>query len=447
MHISIFCCNFASKIVSYMKNGNISLLFILAACCLVSCENQFSNTPEEDTTMLWPAGDSTGFWGFINEKGEMVIPAKYDRTYGFSGGMAQVYIDLDGKPLPTYISYETSVITSSQHAFINKRGEILFSLPEDKGFFDHYFYYGCCRYGGMRSIGMMNNHFNAFIPEYESGINLGVMTKDGLASSVLGYFNKAGKLVIPSYINGVDGNTYDKMYDFCDGIAVVYDYIDMADMYTTYHRYGAINTKGELVIDTVYAFLQSVGCNRLVYTRKDGDYSYVGLMDTQGNIITEPCIRRDWYSFFGEGGLMPVGIYQDGAQYGYMDINGNMQIPYKYAYATPFCNGYAWVLNEGFKLINMQDEVVLSLDLWQIPYYDYGFREGLCRVFYNDNKTRMYQYINLQGEIIYSWPYEPDSQGNNAPQKHEFDRKDMLLRLFEGTPYYSLALQCAQMKD
>ena len=405
--MSFFFRTFALKITHLMKHAYISLFVILASLCMVGCENPSSVTPE-DTTHLWPAGDSTGYWGFINDKGEMVIPAKYDRTYGFSGGMAQVYIDVDGKPLPSYISYETTVMTS-QHAFINKKGEILFSLPEGKGFVDHYFTYGFCRYGGWGSIGMMDTNFNPVIPDnqYYSGIRLGVMTKDGLASSVLGYFNKTGELVISAYINGKDGNIYEERNDFCDGIAVVADFIDLTDMNTMYNRYGAINTKGELVIDTVYPFLQSVGANRLVYQKKGGDYSLLGLMDTKGNIITEPCIRRDDYSFFGDGGLMPVAIYQDGLKYGYMDVNGNMQIPNKYAYATPFENGYAWVLvqNEGYKLINLQDEVVLSLDMWQTPFFDYGFRNGLCLVFYNDNQTRIYQYINLKGEVIYSWPY------------------------------------------
>ena len=234
-------------------------------------------------------------------------------------------------------------------------------------------------------------------------------------------------------------------------IAVVYDHIDLADMNTVYSRYGAINTKGEVVIDTIYQYLQSVGCNRLVYSRKNEDNSLLGLMDTQGNIITEPCIGRDNYSFFGDGGLMPVGSYQDGWKYGYMDINGTMQIPYKYSYATPFYNGLAWVLvqGEGYKLINKQDEVVLSLDIWQMPYDD-GFRNGLCLVFYNDNQTRMYQYINMKGEVIYSWPYKNPYQQNSAfgvSEQIEPNFKELMLRHFEGTPYYPLALQCAQMKD
>ena len=436
------------------------LLFVLSLA-VIACENPFSNTPDEDNTMLWPAGDSTGYWGFINEKGEMVIPAKYDRTYGFSGGMAQVYIDVDGKPLPSRFSYGVSVL-GPKHAFVNKRGEILFSLPEGKAFNDHYFYYGCCRYGSMSTQGMMDHNFNPFIPDdkYHEGIRLGVMTKDGLASSVLGYFNKSGELVISSFINGVDGNMYDRWGDFCDGVAVVEDYMDVADMYTTYQRYGALNTKGEVVIDTVYTFLQSVGCNRLVYHGKDGEYDLLGLMDTQGNIITEPFIHRDGYSFFGDGGLMPVYEYRtgEGRRYGYIDPNGNLQIPYQYEYAEPFCNGYAWVQTRDernyiiFKLINTQGQVVLSLEEMQYPASNISgfYHNGLCLINDWQKQPNMYRYINLQGEVIYSWPTEPSSQQSNVPEKLDptsIDHDEMLLRHFEGTNYYPLAEQSLRTRQ
>ena len=431
------------------KALRVIVILIAAVLCMGGCDNRFSDTPDGDTTMLWPAGDSTGYWGFINEKGEMVIPAKYDRTYGFSGGMAQVYIDVDGKPLLNF-GYEVCVI-GPKHAFINQRGEVLFSLPEGQGFLDHYFYYGCCRYCSMQTLGMMDTHFNAIIPDekYYSDIRLQVMTKDGLASSVLGYFNKAGELVISAYLNGKDGNAYDDCYDFCDGVAVVYDdgwYMDSAGMCTANYRYGAINTKGEMVIDTVYTYLQSVGCNRLVYRPKGGDDMLFGLMDTHGNIITEPCIHSYGYSFFGDGGLMPVASYPNGRTWGYMDVNGTMQIPYKYAEALPFCNGYAWVRvqDEGFKLINMRDEVVLSLGKGQIPYFDNNFRNGLCLITYGD----LFQYINMKGEVIYSWPRCPNPQDNNAPEMHETDSYEMMLRLFDGTPYYHLAEeQCVRNKE
>lgn len=449
-----------------MKNGYISLLIIFALFFLVGCENPspFSNTPDEDTTMLWPACDSTGFWGYINEKGEMVIPAKFDRTYGFSGGIAKVVLDDDGIPMPpqTYQQYYEGY----PQAFIDKHGNILLALPNDKVFYDNYFYYGCCRYGGMGAIGMMDNNFNAFIPDkYDSGINLGIMTKDGLASSVLGYFNKSGKLAISAYINGNDGNAYEYLGNFCDGIAVVGEYVELHDNYGSIDKkYGAINTKGKIVIDTVYQYLQSVGNDRLLYRLKGGD-THLGLMDTRGNIITEESILVDRYvSFFGDGGLMPVREMDDDYpigynyyKYGYVDINGTLQIPYQYSSAEPFCNGYAWVLapNEKnqtvYKLINLQGQVVLELDgQWPASHISGNYHNGLCLIMDQIQDQYWYHYINLKGDVIYSWPQEPINQQNSAPGIPEHmkpDCRELMLQRFEGTPYYSLALQCAQMKD
>lgn len=449
-----------------MKNGYISLFIIFALFFLVGCENPspFSNTPDEDTTMLWPAGDSTGFWGFINEKGEMVIPAKFERTYGFSGGMAKVVLDDDGIPMLP-LGYQ-QYYEGHQQAFIDIHGNILFALPNDKVFSDNYFYYGCCRYEGMGSIGMMDNNFNAFIPDdqYSWKINLGIMTKDGLASSVLGYFNKSGKLAISAYINGNDGNAYEYLGDFCDGIAVVGDYVELHDNYGSIDKkYGAINTKGKIVIDTIYKYLQSVGNDRLVFRLRDDD-GHVGLMDTKGNIITEPSILITREGFFGDGGLMPVIGYENGVptienrKYGYIDKNGTLQIPYQYYRAEPFFNGYAWVEAPNDKneivsmLINLQGQVVLELEPLQEPasHISGNYHNGLCLIFDTKQYPYWYHYMDLQGEVIYSWPQEPINQQNSAPGIPEHmkpDCRELMLQRFEGTPYYPLALQCAQMND
>lgn len=446
-----------------MKKGCFYLLIILVSLGVVGCENQFSNTPDEDTTQLWPAGDSTGFWGFINEKGEMVIPAKFERTYGFSGGMAKVVLDDDDIPMPP-LGYQ-QYYEGHQQAFIDIHGNILFSLPNDKVFYDNYFYYGCCRYGGNSTRGLMNNHFVSIIPDekFDLGIHLGLMTKDGLASSKIGYFNKDGEQVISCYINGVNGDSYEKLCDFYDGIAVVGYNNDLKYKTPIYDRCGAINTKGELVIDTVYQYLQSVGNDRLLYRLKGGD-RHVGLMNTRGNIITEPFIINVSESFFGDGGLMPVIEYENGVpsvenrKYGYIDINGTLQIPYQYVYAEPFCNGYAWVLapNEKnqtvYKLINLQGQVVLELDVtqWPASHISGNYHNGLCLIMDQIQDQYWYHYINLKGDVIYSWPEEPVNQQNSVSREPEYkipDFRELMLQRFEGTTYYPLALQCALMND
>lgn len=435
-------------------NIAIRALLIVASCLMLTCcTDPLSQTPEEDTTMLWPAADNTGFWGFINEKGEMVIPAKYDRTYSFCGGKALVVIDEDGEPAPSYVGYQASIF-GWHYAFIDTKGNILYTFPEGHAPLDHYFYYGCCRVENKRVQGIIDSQFNYVIPleDRNYGIQIGVMTKDGLASSTIGYYNKKGERAISRYINGVDGNLYEVTNDFCDGVAVVGDYWDNGDMYPD--RYGAINTKGELVIDTIYRSLQSVGNGRLLYKLYNDDSNCWGLMDTQGNIITKPFIFDSSISFFGDGGLMPV--YKD-RTYGYIDKDGNLQIPYQYIAATPFCDGKAWVLpSDGYwKLINLQGEVLLTLDLFDDPYTlfpAYGARNGLylARNYSEQFHHRYtYKYINQQGEVVYSWVEDSSSQYSNAPKRNEQavqHEEDRLLQMFEGTKYYPLASQCAQRR-
>lgn len=439
-------------------NIAVVAMIVMLAGMLPGCNGPFSQTPEEDTTMLWPAADSTGYWGFINEKGEMVIPAKYDRTYGFSGGVAQVYIDVDGEPLRS-TGYQASTL-GPLHAFINKKGEVVYTLPEGQGFNDHYFYYGCCRFGDMHKTGMMDNHFSTILAPMDNSVfaPFGPMTKDGLATSILGYFNKKGDVVIPRLIKGVDGYIYEYCKDFCDGIAVIGYYRD------NYNIYGAINTKGELVIDTIYPYLQSVGNDRLLYKLKDSDWTYAGLMDTQGNIITEQNIYLGGENFFGDGGLMPVRNNQ--GLYGYIDKNGIVQIPYQYAYAAPFYGEYAWVWKSTtmsikstevdvnlYCIINLQGEVVLSMDTWdKMPasLISSGVHNELCLVVDTENpRLNVYKYINLKGEVIYSWSEKTNRQGYDAPERREQaepDRDEMMLRMFEGTKYYPLAEQCIRSR-
>ena len=151
---------------------------------------------------------------------------------------------------------------------------------------------------------------------------------------------------------------------------------------------------------------------------------------------------------------MPVYDFKtgEGRRYGYIDPNGNLQIPYQYEYAEPFCNGYAWVQTRDernyiiFKLINTQGQVVLSLEEMQYPASNISefYHNGLCLINDWQKQPNMYRYINLQGEVIYSWPTEPKTQDSNAPEMQESDRDAMLLRMFEGTEYYPLAEQCVR---
>ncbi len=454
------------------KISFIALLFV-AFVCLNSCE---SDTPEEDTTKLWPAQtDTCALWGYINEKGEMVIPPQYMYAAYFSGGKACVYFSGGSSHSTSSMAPAVDIYWDWKQAFINKKGKIVHEFPITENA-DLYFYYGCCIFhrAALKTgvsyteedlkktgYGLYDTYFNELIPPSSSFIQLGRMTKDGLMSSWDGYINKHGKVVIPK--RNENGVLFGQGENFCDGVAVIqviwYDSL----LYNHKYSYGAIDTKGKLVIDTIYKSLRSVGASRLEFQLDDSISRYnemFGLMDTKGNVIMEPTPFVK-YSFYGDGGLMPVGkgnCWGDSERkWGYIDKNGEWRIPCQYYSANPFREGVAWVRIEEDKytLIDLQGNTLLTLQENQYP--SSTFRNGLCLICestyekdaehysYKDE----YKYIDKKGNTVYSWIarsenyyYSPDANKT----KKELSEDEMLLKHFEGTEYYPLAEQCVRSK-
>ena len=387
----------------------------------MGCDSPITQTPEEDTTKLWPAGNLTDYnVGFINAKGEMVIPAQYYEAYRFSGGKAKV------------------LLTAKQSAFIDENGKLLYTLPYGVSC-DNYFSYGCCVFGQIGAYGMYDTDFNLVIPA--ENLWVGTMTKEGLAyyapntmDGRTGYINKAGDVIIePQFAFAAS---------FCDGIAVVSYAYEGKDL-THRSLYGAINTQGELMIDTIYEHLESVGSDRVVYY-SPGGYSR-GLMDTKGNIITEPFFGV--YTFFGDNDLMPVTLADDNKKFGYIDRNGTFQIPCIYYDATPFYKGEAWVATEKsvkhadfsytcqYELINTKGETLLTLKN-KSPLA--GFHNGLCPV--NNHENNLLEYIDKQGNVVYSW-HPNYTWYPQMPEKSYTKDQKLRISMFEGTEYYPLAIQ------
>ena len=134
-----------------MKKISLVAFLLATLFCMSSCDDQFNSTPELDKTLLWPAqSDTCALWGYINERGEMVIPPTYSYAFGFSCGKAKVYLQ-DGRV-----------------AFIDQTGKIIHTFQEGEEC-DNCFYYGCLRYGDyiydsnyyayQRRLAMLNDHF------------------------------------------------------------------------------------------------------------------------------------------------------------------------------------------------------------------------------------------------------------------------------------------------
>lgn len=356
-------------------------LFILCTLCVAlfmfcACEEPISPNKYADKTNLWPAADPTGEKvGYINEKGEMVIPAQYKKAYFFSGGMAKV------------VTFENQI------QFINTKGEVVYTLPEYTGC-DDYFVNGYIRHyqyvrDGVPPSGLWDKNFNDVIPFF-GYMRLGNMSKEGLVATGVGYYNKNGERVIT-----FNADTFDiytsiiyNYEDFCDGVAVITLNYPHGEI-----NCGAINTKGEWVVDTIYINLKSVGGGLIAYADTTGLW---GLMDTHGSIVTEPVFYE--VGVCEDDDLLPV-LTANG--WGYVDHTGTMKNEPKYKSCEPFHEGVAWVSTEDYyySLIDTSGKVLINLERGVWPVTD--CHNGMLAI--ADYINYENKYIDKNNNVIYTW--------------------------------------------
>lgn len=112
-------------------------------------------------TPYYSAGERK--YGYKNDRGEVVIPPRYDLAYDFNEGMAAVcldrlygYIDERGHEVvaPQYdrtwkfIGGAAAVEKGGRYGFIDKSGKVLLPLVYD----DAYNYHGTCCYKGKAHV-------------------------------------------------------------------------------------------------------------------------------------------------------------------------------------------------------------------------------------------------------------------------------------------------------
>ncbi len=151
------------------------------------------------------------------------------------------------------------------------------------------------------------------------------------------------------------------------------------------------------------------------------------MLDTKGNIIVQAIY--DEIDGFADNGLAPV---RSNGKWGYVGKNGNVKLSFAYEAATPFYQGYAWVLsteNDQYKLIDTNGMTVITLGTREVP--GSMFHNGLCRVnVYGDYSIETTKYIDTEGNVIYYWTNNYD-----APARVQGRGKLDLAEMFAATPY------------
>ena len=346
-------------------------------------------TPDGDTTKLWPA-QAGGKWGYINARGNFVIVPLFQNAIGFSCGYALVSMDNEIK-------------------FIDKNGIFQatpFTFDGDSNASSFYYNYSTIEID--RSYGLMNNKFQVTIQPYFSALyemgdnGLVVAKRDG--SSKYEYVNAKGETQISAMYEGADS--------FKDGVAVV----------VLISKYGAIDKSGNMIIQPTYQYgLENMGEGLIAFGDKNGKR---GILDKKGNMI-QAALYKD-LGFVYDGLIL---CSSKGEKYGYLDTKGAIVIPEMYYRAYPFFEGYAWVKqsDEGdgaWMSIDKKNSVVFYLAKGEYPMT--GFHNGLALVATEDG----YKYVNEKGNMVYSWIFDDPGW---APKKAQCKQMSFRERMEEFT--------------
>lgn len=263
---------------------------------------------------LFPIHDtSIDSYGYINAKGETIIPFQFLYAGMFENGLALAkdrssflygYIDTNGNWLIPPQFEEASSSWAEHLSVVKSEGK-----------------YGYINRDGNWEINPQYDKANGF--------------SDGLAAvsyeGKFGYIDKTGKWIIEP--------AFDIAEDFCSGFAAVsvdsnYGVIDKTGHFTIAPEFGRI----VLSEDGIQHGVISAHKDHIIHTPVITDYK-VGLIDLQGNWITEPIFNSSPY--FEDGlSYAEMGYFEnsDTLKKGMIDYNGEWVIPPEYS-TLHFQNG------------------------------------------------------------------------------------------------------------
>lgn len=331
-----------------MKKRIFCLATTLTIIFLLFSNFAFAQTNSK-TSILLPVRIN-GKWGYINEKGEVVIKPQFAVAGEFSEGFAKVrnedvwfyYIDKNGNSITKGKVFRVAFDFSEDLAFVQE------SPVSKTGFINS---------NGDWSI---NPQFDTYTG---AGTPLGSF-KDGLAivylNGKIGFINKQGEFVITPI--------YNYAYSFSEDLAVI----------NLMNKYGFIDKKGKLKIFPRFGYASSFseGLAGFSYDRQK-----FGFIDKSGKVVIEPIY--DWVSGFSEGlasvniGMAWYGHQKSGGKYGFIDKTGKIVIEIKYVVVNPFSEGLAPVMiNRKWGFIDKKGKMIIE------PKFDWAeqFKNGISKV-------------------------------------------------------------------
>lgn len=262
--------------------------------------NSCGSIPKEVSKILLPiiAADK---WGYMDHKGKIVIPTRFDDANKFCDNLAVV--ELEG-----------------QYGFIDSNGDFKIKpIYEDARDFCE----GLAAVKKNGKFGFIDKDGEMIIPFMFDDILWGF--SEELASFELdhkfGYINKKGEIIIDPRFSAVD--------NFSEGYAAI----------LINDKYGYINKKGEIIIEPQF---ESCGefKNDLAAVKLGNKYGYI---NRAGTFVIAP--RFEYASSFSCG----LACVQENDKYGYIGLKGKYVIPPTFCDFNDFINNFAIQADESGK--------------------------------------------------------------------------------------------------
>lgn len=382
-----------------MRKMKLLLNVLFLAIIVCGCSNSNNNVSGE--TNLFLIQNENGDYGYIDNKGNVVIKPEYAYASEFSGGLACVCLrtNSDGK-----------------YGYIDTKGKLVIKPKFDdaRGFSEGL---ACVRIGDSEKgkYGYINEKGKFVI---ETQFDYACNFSDGLACVAVGkqygYIDKTGEFVIQprfkikyGYSNLEDG------YDFSDGCVPV----------EVKGKYGYMNKKGDIVIPPLFDGAGAFSEGLAIVGFGEGEMVENAVIDKTGKII---CGKPDFFIMSNiSDGL--IGVYDKKNEcYGYIDKTGKMVFKIDFENINEFnryiensfthsikdfgielgafseglaCAGVAELGDELYGYIDKTGKYVIK------PQFDYAgeFIGGLAKVSVTDLESFKSKtgYIDKTGKWIY----------------------------------------------
>jgi WG containing repeat len=353
-----------------------------------------------------------GKYGAIDRTGKIVVQPQYQWPDNFVDGVAvfadfqdrPVAIDLQGKILPKYSLPLTKVNLPSQ---MGHHGENLFANANYTRFARPKFIDGLARFKRNGRYGYLDRQGQVKIPAKFA--TLAPAFCDGLAWAVidkkLGYIDRAGKLVVSAKFDNLYHNPDNwGEPDYSDANhPCTSSYVESLDNFgnglaaiSKNGKHGYINSIGEILIPLQYQFARRFqdGLAMVTLNKKSG------YINPQSKVVIP--LKFDGASDFKDG-LAQVTI---GDKIGYIDRTGKVIIPIEYdnvELPRYFANGLvALKKNDKYGLIDRTGKILTPFMFDDIAD---RFSDGLAWVVVN----KKVGYIDQAGQLVISPQFDPRS--------------------------------------